>query len=110
MPWPSALFELVEAATRTDPGNSATACGDFSWRAHPVRRKPQSLRGLRAAVMRLSGFFAKKHHRSRAFGGEVIAFASVNQLGLIRLDGTVVVPGPFRAWRVVSNGDGEWCR
>lgn len=25
--------------------------------------------------MRLAGFIAKKHHRSRAFGGWVIAFA-----------------------------------
>ncbi len=61
--------------------------------------------------MRLAGFIAKKHHRSRAFGGWVIAFASDNQLGLIRhLDGTVVATGPFGAWRVVPNADGERCR
>jgi group II intron reverse transcriptase/maturase len=59
------------------------------------------------AVMRLAGFVAKKHRRTRAFGRWVIAFASDNQLGLIRLDGTVVAPRPFRAWRVVPNAGGE---
>jgi hypothetical protein len=53
------------------------------------------------------GFIAKKHRRSRAFGRGVITYASENQLGLIRLDGTVVAPRPFRAWRVVSNAGGE---
>jgi len=47
------------------------------------------------AVMRLAGFLAKKHHRTRAFGRWVIAFASPNYLGLIVLDGTVVAPRPF---------------
>jgi group II intron reverse transcriptase/maturase len=59
------------------------------------------------AVMRLAGFLAKKHRRTRAFGRWVLAFASDNQLGLIRLDGTVVAPRPFRAWRVVPNAGGE---
>lgn len=36
--------------------------------------------------MRLAGFLAKKHRRTRAFGRWVIAFASGNQLGLIRLE------------------------
>jgi group II intron reverse transcriptase/maturase len=59
------------------------------------------------AVMRIAGFIAKKHRRSRGFGRWVIAYASQNQLGLIRLDGTVVAPRPFRAWRVVPNAGGE---
>ena len=59
------------------------------------------------ALMRIAGFLAKKHRRTRAFGRWVIAFASDNQLGLIRLDGTVVAPRPFRAWRVVPNAGGE---
>jgi len=59
------------------------------------------------AVMRIAGFIAKKHRRSRAFGRWVIAYASQNQLGLIRLDGTVVAPRPFRAWRVAPNAGGE---
>ena len=59
------------------------------------------------AVMRLAGFIAKKHRRTRAFGRWVIAFASDNQLGLVVLDGTVVAPRPFRAWRVVPNAGGE---
>lgn len=59
------------------------------------------------AVMRLAGFIAKKHRRTRAFGCWVIAFASPNYLGLIVLDGTVVTPRPFRAWRVMPNAGGE---
>jgi RNA-directed DNA polymerase len=59
------------------------------------------------ALMRIAGFLAKKHRRTRAFGRWVIAFASDSQLGLIRLDGTVVAPRPFRAWRVVPNAGGE---
>ena len=59
------------------------------------------------ALMRIAGFIAKKHRRTRAFGRWVIAYASNNQLGLIRLDGTVVAPRPFRAWRVMPNAGGQ---
>ncbi|WP_280338585.1 group II intron reverse transcriptase/maturase [Nocardia neocaledoniensis] len=59
------------------------------------------------ALMRIAGLIAKKHKRPRAFGRWVIAFASDDQLGLIRLDGTVVAPRPFRAWRVMPNAGGE---
>jgi group II intron reverse transcriptase/maturase len=59
------------------------------------------------ARMRLAGFLAKKHRRSRAFGWSVIAFQSPNYLGLINLDGTVAAPRPFRVWRVAPNAGGE---
>ncbi len=59
------------------------------------------------AVMRLAGFIAKRHRRSRAFGRFVIAYASPNQLGLIALHGIVAAPRPFRAWRVTPNAGGE---
>jgi group II intron reverse transcriptase/maturase len=59
------------------------------------------------ALMRLAGFIAKRHHRPRAFGRYVVAFASSNQLGLITLHGTVAAPRPFRVWRVTPNADGE---
>ena len=59
------------------------------------------------AVERIAGFLAKKHRRSRAFGRWVLAYASDNHLGLIRMDGIVVAPRPFRAWRVVPNAGGE---
>jgi len=39
--------------------------------------------------------------------GTKVAYASENQLGLIRLDGIVVAPRPFRVWRVVPNAGGE---
>jgi RNA-directed DNA polymerase len=57
--------------------------------------------------MRLALFIAKRHHRSRAFGWHVVAFASPNQLGLISLDGIVAAPRPFRAWRATPNAGGE---
>ena len=59
------------------------------------------------AVMRLAGVISKRHHRPRAFGRYVIAFASPNQLGLITLHGTVVAPRPFRDWRGTPNAGGE---
>jgi RNA-directed DNA polymerase len=59
------------------------------------------------ALMRLAGFIAKRHRRPRAFGRYVIAFASPDQLGLIRLHGTVAGPWPFRAWRDRPNAGGE---
>lgn len=59
------------------------------------------------AVMRLAGFIAKRHRRTRAFGRYVIAYASPNQLGLITLHGIVAAPRPFRAWRVRPNAGGE---
>ena len=59
------------------------------------------------AVMRLAGFIAKRHRRTRAFGRYVIAYASPNQLGLITLHGIVAAPRPFRAWRVKPNAGGE---
>jgi Group II intron, maturase-specific domain/Reverse transcriptase (RNA-dependent DNA polymerase) len=57
--------------------------------------------------MRLAMFVAKRHHRSRAFGWHVIAFASPNYLGLVCLDGIVAAPRPFRAWRATPNAGGE---
>ena len=59
------------------------------------------------ALMRLSLVVAKRHHRSHRFGRSVVFFQSPNQLGLIGLDGTVVAPRPFRAWRVTPNAGGE---
>jgi RNA-directed DNA polymerase len=59
------------------------------------------------ARMRLAGFLAKKHRRSRGFGWSVIAFQSPNYLGLVNLDGTVAAPRPFRTWRERPNAGGE---
>ena len=59
------------------------------------------------AVARMAGWLAKKHRRSRKFGMWVITRSSDNQLGLISLDGIVVAPRPFRAWRGTPNAGGE---
>jgi group II intron reverse transcriptase/maturase len=59
------------------------------------------------ALKRVAGVLAKKHRRSRRFGMWVVSQSSGNQLGLISLDGIVVAPRPFRAWRVMPNAGGE---
>jgi group II intron reverse transcriptase/maturase len=59
------------------------------------------------ALMRLTLVIAKRHHRTRAFGRSVVFFQSPNQLGLIGLNGIVVAPRPFRAWRGTPNAGGE---
>lgn len=62
----------------------------------------------RYARMRLAGFIAKRHRRSRGFGWYVVAFASSDQIGLIDLThGIVAAPRPFRAWRERPNAGGE---
>jgi group II intron reverse transcriptase/maturase len=59
------------------------------------------------ALMRLAGFMAKRHKRSRGFGRWVVFSSSDDQLGLISLAGTVYAPRPFRAWRRKPNVGGE---
>ena len=59
------------------------------------------------ALMRLTLVIAKRHKRSRAFGRSVVFYQSTNQLGLIALNGIVVAPRPFRAWRGTPNAGGE---
>ena len=59
------------------------------------------------ALMRLVAGVAKRHQRPRAYGWSVVAFQSPNQLGLISLDGIVVAPRPYRAWRGTPNAGGE---
>ncbi len=51
------------------------------------------------ALIRLAGMVAKRHHRRRGYGWTVALYQSRDQLGLIRLDGTVVAPRPHRDWR-----------
>ncbi|MFE9097930.1 group II intron maturase-specific domain-containing protein [Streptomyces sp. NPDC007264] len=59
------------------------------------------------ARMRIGGFIAKKHRRSRKFGWSVVAHAASDSLGLVALHGTVVAPRPFRDWRGRPNAGGE---
>jgi group II intron reverse transcriptase/maturase len=59
------------------------------------------------ALMRLTLVIAKRHQRTRAYGRSVLFFQSTNQLGLVKLDGTVVAPRPFRDWRGTPNAGGE---
>ena len=59
------------------------------------------------ARMRLAIFIAKRHRRSRGFGWMVITYLSPDYVGLIKLDGTVAAPRPFRAWRDRPNAGCE---
>jgi RNA-directed DNA polymerase len=59
------------------------------------------------AIERLALVVAKRHHRSRGYGWSVVCFQSPNRLGLIDLNGIVVAPRPFRAWRGGPNTGGE---
>jgi len=59
------------------------------------------------ARMRLALVIAKRHRRSRAFGWSVLAYQSTGYLGLYCLDGIVVAPRPFRAWRERPNAGGQ---
>jgi RNA-directed DNA polymerase len=59
------------------------------------------------ALMRLTLVIAKRHQRSRAYGRSVLFFRSPDQLGLVKLDGTVVAARPFRDWRGTPNAGGE---
>jgi RNA-directed DNA polymerase len=59
------------------------------------------------ALHRLARFVAKRHKRSYRWGLSLVAFASPDQYGLIRLDGTVIAPRPFRHWRARPNAGGE---
>ena len=52
------------------------------------------------ALQRLALWLSKRGHRRRAWGwGMTQVLNSPDHLGLVRLDGTVVPPRPFRAWR-----------
>jgi group II intron reverse transcriptase/maturase len=59
------------------------------------------------ALMRLALVYAKRHRRSRRFGWSVVAFQSLDTLGLVTLSGIVVPPRPFRDWRGRPNAGGE---
>jgi RNA-directed DNA polymerase len=51
-------------------------------------------------------FVAKRHQRGRAWGFNQL-YRSPNDLGLISLNGIVVAPRPYKAWRVKPNTAGE---
>jgi hypothetical protein len=53
------------------------------------------------ALTRLALWLSKRGNRRRAWGwGMTQVLLSPNHLGLISLDGIVVPPRPFRAWKV----------
>jgi RNA-directed DNA polymerase len=59
------------------------------------------------ALDRLARFVAKRHKRSRRYGWKIVAFQSLDFLGLISLHGIVVAPRPNRPWREKPNAGGE---
>jgi RNA-directed DNA polymerase len=59
------------------------------------------------AVGRLALFVAKRHKKSRSYGWWVVAYASPDNLGLIKLGGKIVAPRPNWGWRSKPNAVGE---
>ena len=58
------------------------------------------------ALKRLALWLSKRGNRRRAWGwGMTQVLLSPNHLGLISLDGIVVPPRPFRAWRLNAAGE-----
>ncbi len=60
----------------------------------------------RFAWTRLARYISERHGRARGFGWWVL-INQTDDLGLVRLDGTVVSPRPFKDWRVKPNAGGE---
>jgi hypothetical protein len=48
---------------------------------------------------RIARLVAKRHKRHRGYGVMVVVYQSPDRLGLIDLEGTIVVPRPNRPWR-----------
>lgn len=63
----------------------------------------------RYALGRLAAFVAKHHKKPIKFGWRVVAYSSPDNLGLIKLHGSVVAPRPNRSWRgkVACAGEGR---
>jgi RNA-directed DNA polymerase len=61
----------------------------------------------RYALERLAIFVANRHEMSTKFGWKMVAYLSADNLGLIKLDGSVIAPRPNRPWRVKPNATGE---
>jgi RNA-directed DNA polymerase len=51
------------------------------------------------AAHRVASHVAKRHKRTRGYGWSVLAFQSPDRLELVNLNGIVVAPRPYRAWR-----------
>ncbi len=54
---------------------------------------------MRYALMRLAGFIAQRHKRCTRHGWWITLYQSPDRMGLIDLNGTIVVPRPNRSRR-----------
>ena len=59
------------------------------------------------AQQRLALLVAKRHNRTRGYGIAVVAYMSLDRMGLVSIAGTVVAPRPNRPWRGKPNAVGE---
>jgi RNA-directed DNA polymerase len=57
---------------------------------------------LQYALERFPAFVGKRHQRSSRWGMRKVTCGSPDNLGLITLCGTVVVPRPFRPWKATA--------
>ena len=57
--------------------------------------------------LRLVVFIGKRHKCGRGFGWSVLAYKSIDQCGLLSLDGAVIAPRADKPWREKPNAGGE---
>lgn len=62
---------------------------------------------VRHALTSVTIFVANRHERPTKFGRKKVAYLSPDNLGLIKLAGSVIAPRLNRPWRVKSNATGE---
>jgi RNA-directed DNA polymerase len=62
------------------------------------------------ALSRVGIFVPNQHDRSRNYGWHAVVYLSPDNMGGIKLDGSVVAPQPIRPWQGKPNAVGEGCR
>lgn len=59
------------------------------------------------ALSRVGIFVANQHNKTRSYGWHAVAYLSPDNMGVIKLNGSVVAPRPNHPWRGKPNAVGE---
>jgi hypothetical protein len=110
--WKRSRHSATATEKNNPTGNRAVPNGSVTYhRTMPPRQLSTLLRYGNSALLlgqirnyaltRLALWLSKRGNRRRAWGWEMTqVLLSPSHLGLISLDGIVVPPRPFRAWKV----------
>jgi len=104
-----ALQHTLYRTAKADPGRRFHALWDkvlrrdVLWRAWVAVRTNNGDRLLDE----IQGGPVKRHQRGRGFGWSVLAYKSIDQCGLLSLDGAVIAPRADKPWREKPNAGGE---